>query len=195
MKEERSPLVPSHFPANRSPRLFPTEELYPIRIGSEHSYMRCQQNNPSCLPYSSSFLAVFVLVCVKSTEYQLAANQIWLRTILRMELWRHSDSVLEAGEAGVTLGESECPRNIRTCVCSFQYPLANISLLIIEQAARKKHTYVWQCVGIHTLEIQASHNTSQCCCGYPSIPYRSASCPSCGYGRCGNCCVTKIQVR
>lgn len=46
-------------------------------------------------------------------------------------------------------------------------------------ASKKKHTYVWQC----------------CYCGYPSIPYRSTACPSCGYGRCGNCSITKIQVR
>jgi hypothetical protein len=45
--------------------------------------------------------------------------------------------------------------------------------------AKKKHTYVWQC----------------CYCGYPSIPYRSVGCPSCGYGRCGNCHVTKVQTR
>ncbi|KAJ4988336.1 hypothetical protein SVAN01_06114 [Stagonosporopsis vannaccii] len=47
------------------------------------------------------------------------------------------------------------------------------------QAAKKKATYVWQC----------------CYCGYPSIPYRTGGCPGCGYARCGNCCITKVQVR
>ncbi|KAH6612475.1 hypothetical protein C7974DRAFT_405635 [Boeremia exigua] len=46
-------------------------------------------------------------------------------------------------------------------------------------SSKKKHTYIWQC----------------CYCGYPSIPYRSSACPRCGSGRCGNCLITKVQVR
>ncbi|KAH7355826.1 hypothetical protein BKA66DRAFT_266426 [Pyrenochaeta sp. MPI-SDFR-AT-0127] len=45
--------------------------------------------------------------------------------------------------------------------------------------AKKRHTYVWQC----------------CYCAYPSIPYKATACPSCGYGRCGNCVTSKVQLK
>jgi hypothetical protein len=45
--------------------------------------------------------------------------------------------------------------------------------------AKKKYTFVWQC----------------CMCGTTSIPYRNNACPRCRYDRCGNCAVTKVQLK
>jgi len=36
--------------------------------------------------------------------------------------------------------------------------------------------------------------SSQCYCGQSSVPYKSSGCPSCGYGRCGNCNIAKVQI-
>ncbi|KAH7355832.1 hypothetical protein BKA66DRAFT_266799 [Pyrenochaeta sp. MPI-SDFR-AT-0127] len=58
----------------------------------------------------------------------------------------------------------------------FPPPTGNVPIHTL--AKKRKYSYVWQC----------------CRCGYPSIPYRATSCPTCGIGRCGNCRTTKVQV-
>jgi hypothetical protein len=57
------------------------------------------------------------------------------------------------------------------------------------EAALQPKQYYSKCKNYRTLELATDRR--QCCCGYPSIPYKTPGCPSCGYARCSNCRITK----